>query len=148
MPISALARGRLSFGVSCMPASVRSKAVVSDVTKSLATGDVKRPSTGIPGSKSVAERNDLRLTRAKKEVFDLLCRAGAHSAVFMELFSEGLRDLMPSEATVLFGVPMARIQPKAILDYCKEVNLYKDWLSSIKLLLVDVGPLGPLMLCS
>ena len=103
-----------------------------DVTKSMATGVITRPKTGIAGAKPIAEQEDMKMTRAKKEVFDLLCRAGAHSAAFTELFSEGLGDPMPSEETVLFGALMARIQPKAIFDYCKEVNLHIDWLCSIK----------------
>ena len=145
MPISALPHGRLSFGLSCAPPSTRIDLVKSGVAKSLSAGSCKRPRSGIGPAKTVSEREDLRFARAKKEVLDLLCRAGAHSAVYTEIFSEGPRDLMPGESTVLFGVLMARIQPKAILDYCKEVNLYMDWLSSIKRSLVDVGPL---MLCS
>ena len=44
---------------------------------------------------------------------------------------------------MLFGVLMARIQPK--LEHCEEVDLYLDWLGSIK---YPVTRTGPLMVCS
>ena len=146
LPILSLPRGRLSFGVSCPPNSSSSAgATLSQVARSLSSGDAKRPRIPKSGLATIEAKDDLKLARARREVLSLLHRVGSDSAVYCEIFGEGPRDLDQSEQMMLFGVLMARIQPKAIMDYCKEVNLYIDWLNGIKFPLTRVGPL---MLCS
>ena len=106
-PISALPRARLSFGVSCAPSSSRAGSVIVDLSKSLVSGDVKRPRTSVgqlkSGAKTVAEKEGLRMSRAKKEVFDLLSRAGADSAVYREKSARVLGTLSPARRQCCLG---------------------------------------------
>ena len=48
----------------------------------MTAGEIKRPRIAKDGSTSIAEKNDARMSSAKEEVFVLLCRDDAESAVF------------------------------------------------------------------
>ena len=69
---------------------------------------------------SVASNEQNMFFRAQREVSDLPTRVGGNSNVYRELFdADPERCLEDAEADVLFGVIMARLQPRIVLDYIK-----------------------------
>ena len=147
--VAGLPKGRFSFGVSVEPTgftNANARRAVSAAAASLSDGRSKKPRVEAAVTQTLQKKEKAKLLRAQGELLELLSRVGSLSAAWCELFGEDpSRDLEAHEAEVLFGILMGRTQPKAILDYCREVNAYLSWVEGIGRAPHGVGPL---MLCS
>ena len=84
--------------------------------------------------------------KARASVLELLKLLGRDSRVFEEAFGPDDNSQVPPESLqVMYSLVMAKLEPKAVLVYTKEVSAFVWWVRGFGL---ELAKVRVLMLCS